>query len=395
MMDLPRLKRLLLAMAGTACPPTGEALRALVPADWQALDTIAARHRLQPLLHAAWQGSPAVPEAVRQGWRAVHRDWAMAAMVQRADMLETVALLRADGIEPLVLKGGWLAWHAYPEAALRPMRDIDMLVPQADYVRAMRLLEAQGFALAEEPEMAWEDMLLYEKSFAPFIVRRGTAIEVHQHAWHREGRLEYPSPAPDDAGLFARSRIGPDGLRYPAAEDMLAHLVIHAVYSHRLDCGPLLLSDIDFLLQREVIDWPGFWARAEAQGWRRGARLVFELVQRWRAPAGLDLAVDCGDPLPPELVEASADLMLQDLDTRLSAGFAAATLAGGPRTLLRRLRARDKVSETGDVARITRRSGGYLGWAWSRLRRTAGDLLHRETRAQARDMTRFTRWLSQ
>ncbi len=92
----------------------------------------------------------------------------------------------------------------------------------------MQLLLKHGYSWAEEPDLSLEDIARFDKSPPPLIAARRTGIELHLHAWFPKGRLEYPSPAPDDAGMFARSRLGADGLRYPAPGDMLAHLVIHA-----------------------------------------------------------------------------------------------------------------------------------------------------------------------
>lgn len=392
--DKPALRRLLLQLAGTACPPSPDALAALDEADWQALDLLAAEHRMQPLLHAAHRDNPHVPEPMRAIWRTAHREAALDAVSARADLLETVALLRANGIEPLAMKGAWLSWHAYPAPALRPMRDVDLLVAPEHFLAAVDLLLAQGWPMAEEPEMSLADIVRHDKSPPPIIARRGTGIELHLRAWFPEGKLDYPSPAPDDAGMFARSRCEADGVRYPGGQDMLAHLVIHAVYSHRLDCGPLLLSDIDYLLQREAIDWPAFWARADAQGWSGGARLVLELVRRWRDPPQLDLSGAPGGPPPAALIESAPDLLLQDLSTRYSAGFAAAVLTGGPRVLLRRLTGRSAgVGEGAQPERNMAREGGFVSWAVSRLRRTAGEVASSDVRRQATDLARLSRWL--
>lgn len=392
--DTPALRRLLLQLAGTACPPSSSALTRLDEADWIALDAMAAQHRLQPLLHAGHRDNADVPDVIRATWRAAHREAALDAVSARADLLETVALLRGHGIEPLALKGAWLSWHAYPAAGLRPMRDVDLLVAPERFLPAIHLLLAQGWPMAEEPEMSLADIARHDKSPPPIIARRGTGIEMHLRAWFPAGRLDYPSPEPDDAGMFARSRCEADGVRYPGALDMLAHLVIHAVYSHRLDCGPLLLSDIDYLLQREPIDWDAFWARARAQGWRGGARLVLELVRIWRAPPQLDLSADRGPPPPAALLDSAPDLLLQELATRNSAGFAAAVLTGGPGALLRRLTGRSRpVAGDPPPARDLAREGGFSGWALSRLRRTLGEVASRNVRRQAADLARLSRWL--
>lgn len=50
--DLRVLRRLLLALIAPGDGPPAAALRRLSPDEWAALDHMAWRHRLQPLLHA-------------------------------------------------------------------------------------------------------------------------------------------------------------------------------------------------------------------------------------------------------------------------------------------------------------------------------------------------------
>ena len=89
--------------------PCPAGLDHLSGADWAELDRIAARQRLQPLLHARQRDNPAVPEAIRAGWAQAYRAAALATLTIQADLADCLALLRAQGIEPLALKGAWLA----------------------------------------------------------------------------------------------------------------------------------------------------------------------------------------------------------------------------------------------------------------------------------------------
>ena len=69
-----------------------------------------------------------MPAAIAGSWRAAHRRAAITALAQCADLARTAGLLEAAGFAPIALKGAWLAHHAYPEPAQRPMRDLDLLV---------------------------------------------------------------------------------------------------------------------------------------------------------------------------------------------------------------------------------------------------------------------------
>lgn len=386
------IRLILLDLVGTARQPR---LAGLGSAEWARLDAMAAQHRLQPLLHAQHGDAAAIPADLRAIWREAYRAQAITVLAQTAELIETAALLEAAGLAPIALKGAWLARHAYPQAAQRPLRDLDLLLTPDTAEAGFALLQDRGFTLAAPPEMALADILRLDKHMPPLIGPRGTLIELHHRLWEPEGRLDHASPAARDEGVRARSRVLDDGIRYPAAEDMLAHLIVHAAYSHRFDCGPLLLADLDHLLARETIDWPQFWARAAAEGWRGGARLVLDLVADYRAGARIAFTPEAGPPSPANLRADAAQLLLQDMDSRASAAVAATALKGGTAGLVQRLGGRRTAAGEGSVQREMDTEGGALGWAWSRLRRTLGDLSRGDVRGQSRRMAQLSRWLDQ
>ena len=388
-MDLPALRRRLLQLVGT-----GEHA-ALNSADWQRVDQLAALHRLQPLLHTQCGGDQAIPAAIRQGWQSAHRAAALQAMSNRAALMDCCSLLERAGYAPIALKGAWLAAHAYPDPAVRPMRDLDLLVPLAGVSEAYQLLLEASYLEAEPAEMALDDVIRLDKHMPRLMSPRGTMIELHHHLWEPDGRLDHASPATDETALRGRAGLGSDGIRYLTPQDSLAHLIVHAVYSHRLDCGPLLLPDIDYLVRAAPIDWPHFWDQARAGNWRGGARLVLDLVARYRPAARIDFAADHGEPSPPELLEAAPDLLLQELDTRQSAGLVAAALKAGPAKLFQRLRGqRSAVGEVA-VTREMQHEGGAVGWAASRAWRSVTELARPDVRRQSRQLAALSRWLDQ
>ena len=387
-MDRAALRRFLLDLVGTARVPD---LTAASPDDWVALDRIAAQHRLQPLLHAMHRDRAGVPAAIQSGWQSAYRLAALQALVQQAELAETCALLQQAGYAPIALKGAWLARHAYGDAAQRPLRDLDLLVEPGEVIPAFQALRKAGYVQAEPAEMGLEDIVRLDKHMPPLIAPRGTRIELHHRLWEPDGRLDHASPAQDDS-LRQRAVPGPGAVRYPAPQDLLAHLIVHAVYSHRLDCGPLVLSDIDLLIRKEKIDWDRFWFDALRLGWREGARLILELVLTCRPGAPVDLGPDRGPPVPVPLLAAAPDLLLQDLDRRTSAGFAAAGLKGGPANLLVRVLRRRSADGATATAR-TESAGGYPRWAVSRLTRSLRDLARRDVRDQSRKLAALSEWL--
>lgn len=386
-----KARRALLAMIGLEPVPD---LRTLSAADWQALDRLAAQHRLQPLLHDQHRGNPGIPPAVGRGWAAAYRGQAMVVLSQQAELARTVALLQAAGFAPLALKGAWLSRHAYPHAALRPLRDIDLLLDPETVSAGFEHLLASGYRLIDPPELSLADLLLADKHLPALLAPGGTVIELHHRLWEPDGRLDHSSPADIGPAVRSAAITEADGFAYPAPIDMLVHLIVHAAYIHRFDCGPLLLADIDFLLRARQIDWPVFWDRAGREGWRSGARLVLELVKRWRGNPDLHLTADAGPPPPAAVLDNASDLLLQDLSRRQSAAVWASVQRSGWRGLSNRLLGRKGQGELA-LQRDMRGDGGFASWATSRLRRTAGDLMRADARRQGRAMARLSRWLDE
>lgn len=389
--DLPRLRRLLLGLLAPGGSAAG--LSTMDTALLAALDGLAAEHRLQPLLHHL-HGEGKVPDELAANWRDAYRASRLGAMAHKAELDSVCSLLDAKGIAPVALKGAWLAWYAYPDPALRPLRDLDLLLPEDQALAAFEVLTANGYRLGRAAEMSPQDALRLEKHLTPLVSPREVVIELHHRLWEVDGRMDHAAPA-ESTGDPRDRAVTVEGIRYLAPSDTLAHLIIHAVYDHRLDCGPLLLWDIACLVTRERIDWNGFWEAANAGGWSKGARLVLDLTLRHDPllvvpfPAGLA-------PTPEKVLDAAPDLLLQPLASRQSAGVIATARAAGPKRLLQRLAARRGAqggSET--IQRDLAAEGGFAGWAGNRLRRTVGQLADPDVRRQSGDLARLSRWLDE
>lgn len=349
-------------------------------AEWALLDRLAAEQRLQPLLHHRQRDNPAIPADLRAGWATAYRANAMRALAQAEDLRDCVGLLRAAGFAPIALKGSWLAHHAYPHPALRPLRDLDLLLDPETAIPAFRLLEAQGYRRYEsDADLALEPLLKSDKHLPPLIAPRGTPIELHHRLWEEDGLLDHASPLVREDELRARAVTDAADLLYPCGEDMVVHLVVHAVYGHRLDCGPLVLTDLDYQLRREPPDWPAFWARAAREGWRPGARLLLELTRR-HCNSPIDFSADEGPEVPEAILTTAPRMLVQDPGGRPSTYALTRVARQGLGRLVRRL-ARRKEARPG--------GSGLAGRSGEVLR----DAMRPEVLQATRDMTRLSAWL--
>ena len=168
--------------------------------------------------------------------------------------LNDVSSLLADGgIRAVVLKGAALLRLAYPEAGLRPMEDIDVLIPVGDRDRAGPVLEAAGYRLAHQARAGHAEA---------WTLPGGIELDLHVQAnpW-----LNQPV---DGAGLAELHRGAveidlPGGSRALAADaaDQLLVVLIHGVRpgSARLRW----VADSVWLVRAGRVDWERYAAQAD------------------------------------------------------------------------------------------------------------------------------------
>lgn len=109
----------------------GGDVRSLSATEWRQALMIAARERLVALI---WHERAAViranaPEAVTTAWRSAALKIAVKAGAYAQLLLETQTSLRAVGVPATTLKGPALASLVYDDVSIRPLADLDLLVP--------------------------------------------------------------------------------------------------------------------------------------------------------------------------------------------------------------------------------------------------------------------------
>jgi hypothetical protein len=79
------------------------------------------------------------PERVVRRLRETYYCYAIHAAQHERDVVQLVAVLRAVGVEPILIKG-WAVGRFYPETGLRPTGDIDLYVSPDQYASAQTVL---------------------------------------------------------------------------------------------------------------------------------------------------------------------------------------------------------------------------------------------------------------
>jgi hypothetical protein len=224
---------------------------------WDDLVGYAETQRLSPLFFRHAQAAALeIPPASRLQFQGLTLRHAHAARVRQAALAEVLSACAGEGLHPVLLKGAAAAILAYPQAALRPMRDIDLLASLADAPRIQAQLARLGYN-APVPERPGD----YPKHLPEaerVIDGVPITIEVHYSLFDQRWRRGV-----DTQALLDSARpIDVDGL--PAAtlslEDMLFHTYTHMLYEQvRL----ISVADMISIAERYMheIDWAGMQRR--------------------------------------------------------------------------------------------------------------------------------------
>ena len=266
----------------------------------------------------------------------------------------TVPALRAlqeAGIETIVLKGAALIGRYYPDAGLRPMADLDLLVRASRAQDAFRVLEAEGWTM-RSPELlpmpAWFDLIRVS-----LVDRDGSNVDLHWRLWEK---FACPDGEPEDEGFWSDAVpvvVGDVEALALGPADQLLHVILHGT---RWDSGAPLrwIADAMTILSVEgsEIDWELLVDRAT---WARRSLAVRD---------ALDYLVRALDaPIPPGVVDELARVPTTARDAlahRLAGWRGPALLGDLPRTLEHYL----ELSRTWTVGQTITRVPVFLQRGW-------------------------------
>jgi hypothetical protein len=177
----------LIKLIGAAFPLAES--RASVPClkevDWPLLVKTAERHGLAPLAYAALKKSDLLkvaPESAAASFRMAYLRASVANRLVFQDLASLIDRFKSEDIPVIVLKGGSLAATLYDDAALRPMGDLDLLIPRDAVERAKRALAEQGYWPSTEMADGFSDRFSVEQTFLR-MGNRPSQIDVHWHAF--------------------------------------------------------------------------------------------------------------------------------------------------------------------------------------------------------------------
>jgi glycosyltransferase involved in cell wall biosynthesis len=256
---------------------------------WRELLAEVDRRRLAGLLLGAVEaGALHVTQTQYRELGEVHLRWSTAALDLEVALLEAVDVLRAAGLEVIVLKGAAHAHVLYRDPSWRLFGDNDLLLRGADVARAVRLLRAIGY-VRTVPELRHG-----------FDARFGKGVTLHRPGGreldlHRTLLFGTFGLRVDTDELFRTAGsmdLAGTRLDVLGAESRLLHLCYHAALG---DPVPKLASLRD-LAQAHAVEGHDEWGAVDlARRW--GALPV---VQRAFGLLRSDLGVSIVGPLADE-----------------------------------------------------------------------------------------------
>jgi hypothetical protein len=178
-------------------------------------------------------------------------------LLLRHELGRILRVLQERGIPALALKGIVLAHSAYPDLSLRPMTDLDLLVPPGRREEAVQILHTIDYKYPEGSVILNRDFhtrLLANQEFAPPLRFRASTALVEIHTELECSKPLFPMPIED---FWSRSiAVDLNDLRVGTLcpEDFLFHVCLHLSRSHRFEKGLLPLVDIRVLLESRQ-DW--------------------------------------------------------------------------------------------------------------------------------------------
>lgn len=312
-------ERALTQLIRSAFPPDGHAVPApLIPSSaWSHLAQTAQRHGIAPLVYASLQKNGSVsepPPGVGELLRFAYLKTSVASDLGRQVFSRLQADFARAGIPLIALKGSALAATLYPDAALRPLGDLDVLVPRTAARRAGALLQAQGFA----PLLELADDFQYSFANEACFIRRGkrpAQVDLHWHLfplayyrrripiewfWERTQEIRAAAIQPNGSFRAEREITAARTMRILSPAAQLLHLCSHFVLQHG---GARLLWSYDLALllarDREQLDWAETLAALRTFGLGRTIRAALAQVhESWEVAPPEAVSRELGELAP-------------------------------------------------------------------------------------------------
>ena len=208
--------------------------------DWRRVEQIAGRNSVMPVLLSILDHSQ-LPEEIVHRWQSLTIGVELFYQRAKRAAIRLCGILEEEGVAAAVLRGMALTQSVYPDPALRPMVDVDVLVPALARQVVPQIMEKRGLDLKRT----------LRSQFVCLI--EGVVFEIH---WSLLTPKRYRNIVDAAAWLESR-RLVPTGdgpLPCLSPENELLELVCHSFIHHEVK-NLLQLLDIGLVADRDGLDW--------------------------------------------------------------------------------------------------------------------------------------------
>jgi hypothetical protein len=230
------------------------------PQDWQALASLARRHGLAPLLYWRLRADrvhwPAPDSVLRDLQEDYDRTFSQNLKIFQA-IEQVLARLGQGQTLTIPLKGVFLTERIYHNLGLRPMSDIDLLLPQDQLSQAIQVLQELGYQPLYPFNLEQECRVRHALPTFNLPGQPGApAFDLHWTLAPPDSPFQIPIQS-----IWERARPGlmmDQPVLELSPEDLLLHLSLHAAYMEYFCSGMRPFYDIacSASLYKDQIDWP-------------------------------------------------------------------------------------------------------------------------------------------
>ena len=255
---------------------------------WSNLLSILKFHWILPLLY--WRiGSlpPEVrpPQSITDHMRMAFLESHVRSLRMERQLGEILNAFQGEGVRALVLRGPALAWSVYPNPALRPSSDLDLLVLPEQVVQARAILEHLDYkCLSKRFEVA-KDFFREEDFVHKKKPSNNLVVDLHWIHWELHPFFGISR----DVGvhdLFHRAlKVKSSSLTFETLHpvDALINAAIHMGMIHSRDMRLIWICDIALLARylRMPEDWEVLQERSVAWSARIAVENSLKTAQAW------------------------------------------------------------------------------------------------------------------
>ncbi len=255
--------------------------------DWEKFLRYAESHELTSLVgHTLMSDSTcSLPSAASEYLVRNSREAAQQNLLLTAEVLRIVRALLAQNIRAIPYKGPILASSAYGNLAIRDSCDLDLLLPEKDVRRALRIMPELGYRAEYSLTPVQEARYLHGTCEYNFVHESNrTQVEIHWQVVPARLGLAF-----DFDRLWSRARflaIGSFQLRVLSPEDALLVLSVHG-FKHLWSCLKWVCDIANLLASPEELDWTYIVNEASRMGAMRVLLVALSLANQMcqaRAP---------------------------------------------------------------------------------------------------------------